>query len=206
MLVRPSKQVCGCGKPMSQVAKQCRSCKKRRVPTVCKVCGTAFQSKPSRPRAACSPACAHQLRARGGADKQSRKVDLVCERCGKTKRVSPTYADRRFCSPRCGYEHNRGENNARWKGGSLTPHQTFYTSREWALACRDIWIRDKSTCQRCGAQHRRGDRSYDVHHIVRWASRPDLGTDRSNLVLLCRGCHRFVHSADNTGGQFMRTD
>ncbi|WP_367575490.1 HNH endonuclease [Thalassospira aquimaris] len=203
-LVRPSPDRCACGNIKSQVAKTCLDCRRKRVDATCKFCGGRFLHKPSRPRSACSAGCARQLRARGSSDKQSRKVDTVCQHCGKAKRVSPVYANRRFCSPRCAYDANSGPANAQWKGGVTSAHQRFFSSMDWKRACQRVWARDRRTCQRCGDVHDRSKRQHEVHHIAVWAKHPELRLDAKNLILLCYGCHKFVHSKRNTSGELIR--
>ncbi|WP_353612177.1 HNH endonuclease [Rhizobium sp. Root651] len=188
---------------MHYLAKQCLNCRRKRIIAVCQECQTEFHQKPSRPRSACGPACAVKLRARGSRNSQSRKVPLVCEHCGKAKLVSPTYANRRFCSTDCANHGKCGEGSASWKGGVTSEHAAFYSSREWKVVCERIWARDRATCRRCGTKHRYPEPPYHVHHIRLWAKFPEFRTDHDNLVLLCRGCHRFVHSRDNVSGELI---
>jgi 5-methylcytosine-specific restriction endonuclease McrA len=67
---------------------------------------------------------------------------------------------------------------------------------------RAVWKRDKGTCQRCGAKANDGAIMH-IHHIVSFAVK-ELRTETGNLVLLCIGCHHFVHSAANTGREFVK--
>ncbi|MCA9646558.1 MAG: HNH endonuclease, partial [Myxococcales bacterium] len=84
--------------------------------------------------------------------------------------------------------------------------QAFFTSPEWSAVRRRVWARDRRSCQRCGREHRRGDPPYHVHHIGSWATHPGLRLELANLVLLCRPCHRWVHSSENTRGELLRAD
>lgn len=88
----------------------------------CEICGSAFRSRKSRSKRTCSRPCSDRLRAVASSRTQSRKVALVCKQCGRRKLVSPVYASRRFCSPRCGYDFNSGPRNPNWRGG-ITPEQ-----------------------------------------------------------------------------------
>ena len=107
------------------------------------------------------------------------------------------------------------ENQPYWKGktgtdhpsykGGLTPErQAFYASPEWVDAVKAVWSRDNATCQRCGTHHNqekvRG--TFHIHHIVSFMVR-ELRAEVSNLVLLCRQCHLWVHSNKNTGKEFI---
>lgn len=202
-MLRPSRELCACGNTKSQVAAICLECRRKRVAAICRACGRKCEHKPSRPRAACSSSCADQLRAVGSRNTQCRKVALVCQRCGRTKRVSPAYASRRFCSSRCHYEHNRGPANAAWKGGVTSEHQRFFASVEWKRVCQRVWARDRRTCQRCGTVHNGRGPVHEVHHVAVWTTFPELRIDLGNLRLMCRGCHRFIHSRSNTAGEFL---
>lgn len=102
---------------MSQVAKQCLSCRRSRATAICQCCGNRFDHVPSRPRAACSRDCAYKLRGKSSGNSQSRKVSLVCEYCGRIKQVSPVYAERRYCSRDCSSRARSGSGNQNWKGG-----------------------------------------------------------------------------------------
>ena len=184
---------------MSQVAKQCLECRRKRVDAICQNCGGTFQHKPSMPRAACSPSCAYALRGRASGDTQCRKIDLVCEWCGAIKKVSPAYADRKLCSRACAAAARSGPNNHSWKGGITTEHQSFFSSLIWRDKCREIWARDKGKCQRCDERPEQGH----VHHIRSWSDYDVLRLDSGNLVLLCAPCHRWVHSKHNTAGDFL---
>ena len=88
-----------------------------------------------------------------------------------------------------------GASNPHWKGGVTPQRQAFYLSTEWKRACAEVWKRDKATCRRCGQKSKSGS-TLHVHHIASFAVR-SLRAKASNLILLCRECHRFIHSARN---------
>ena len=196
---RPSKRQCGCGAVMSQVAEQCLACRRRKVHATCGFCGAGFEHKPGRPRAACSPACASGLRGRASGFAQSRKVDLVCQQCGRIKSVSPTYADRKYCGRRCKAVAMSGPGSPFWKGGVTSAHQAFYSGAEWRSKCAEVWRRERGICQRCKERCAAGE----VHHIRPWAACPEHRLTGSNLALLCVGCHKWVHSKRNAARLFL---
>lgn len=101
--------------------------------------------------------------------------------------------------------HYADRKPASWKGGISPERQAVYSSREWIDAVKAVWKRDNATCQRCGKHHNTAETrgTFHIHHIVSFAVK-ELRTDVSNLVLLCRDCHFFVHSAANTGGEFIK--
>lgn len=102
--------------------------------------------------------------------------------------------------------NKRGELNPNWRGGVTSERQAFYSSAEWKRACRQVWKRDKATCQRCGLlRGSRADMPFHIHHIREFANGA-LRADLHNLMLLCETCHRFIHSKKNMGGEFIAKD
>jgi endogenous inhibitor of DNA gyrase (YacG/DUF329 family) len=98
----------------------------------------------------------------------------------------------------------RGAEAPSWKGGATPERQAFYSSEDWAVASLAVWRRDRGQCCRCGkkATTEPSDRM-DVHHIISFAV-PALRADSDNLVLLCRACHRFVHSKANVNHEWIK--
>lgn len=92
----------------------------------------------------------------------------------------------------------RGEDHPNWKGGCTPERQACYASKEWRMAARAVRKRDKNTCQRCGAE----GVPTEIHHIVGFAC-VELRTVVDNLVLLCVGCHDFVHGKANVNKEFI---
>jgi hypothetical protein len=96
----------------------------------------------------------------------------------------------------------RGAEVPHWKGGVTPERQALYSSEEWADAVKLIWRRDGGSCQRCGERYKYG-RHFAIHHIVSFAVRT-LRAEPTNLVLLCRACHDWVHSKANTERLFLK--
>ncbi len=94
-----------------------------------------------------------------------------------------------------------GELNPNWRGGVTPERQMFYLSTEWAIACREVWLRDKAECQRCCVR-RDKEIPLHVHHIISFMVK-ETRAKVSNLVLLCEPCHRFVHSKNNINSEFI---
>lgn len=94
-----------------------------------------------------------------------------------------------------------GRQNPNWKGGATPERQGFYSSSEWDIACSAVWKRDDANCQRCLTSWR--ESKLNVHHIAPF-SVVALRATLSNLVLLCVGCHRFVHSRQNVNHDFIK--
>lgn len=99
----------------------------------------------------------------------------------------------------------KGKDTPSWKGGLTPERQSFYASEEWKEACKAVWHRANARCERCGKHHNiaevRG--TFHVHHIVSFMVRA-LRAEPSNLALLCKECHRFVHSRKNEAKEFLK--
>ena len=93
-----------------------------------------------------------------------------------------------------------GDKNPNWKGGVSPERQSLYSSQEWSDAVKFVWKRDNATCQRCGKQ-KLSDECFHIHHIITFAVK-ELRAAPSNLVLLCKECHNFVHSTKNINKEF----
>lgn len=100
----------------------------------------------------------------------------------------------------------RPDANPNWKGGATPERQAFYRSPEWKAACVVVWHRADARCERCGLDHRTVDRRagprFHVHHIVSFVVKA-LRAEPTNLALLCRPCHLFVHSKANEAREFL---
>ncbi|MHB9161696.1 MAG: HNH endonuclease [Nitrosotalea sp.] len=201
-MLRPNKELCKCGKQKSQVAKTCWECRKNRLTGKCKICGTEYRYKASTSKQTCSSRCAYKLHGERSRNTQSRKITLICEYCDKPKIVSPTYKDRRFCSPDCWAKSNSGANNPRWQGGITSERAKADSSSRWRQLCKTIWTRDNAICQRCKIRFNHTQRTYEVHHVVPFRVE-SLRHEPTNLVLLCDPCHIWVHSRANTSKIFI---
>lgn len=151
----------------------------------CSVCGTVFMVKPHQlrdsQRLCCSPKCA-------GIAKQSRTLH-TCRWC---KRTFSYYrgSQRFYCGRPCYVAHRNAVPtiNPSFKGGPF-PHY----GPNWPAQRRAARDRDNHTCQRCGLYQRRP--RLHVHHIQ---PRRTFGNDYlagnalTNLVTLCKSCHRHV--------------
>lgn len=91
-----------------------------------------------------------------------------------------------------------------WKGGLTPERQKVYSSLEWVEAVKKVWERDNAICQNCGKHHNteKNRGNFHIHHIISFQHRPTR-TDPDNLVLLCKKCHRWVHSKLNYQQKFI---
>lgn len=99
----------------------------------------------------------------------------------------------------------KSELHPNYKGGLTPERQAFYSSIEWVRSVKEVWKRDKAICQKCGKHHNedkiRG--TFHIHHIISFQIR-EFRADISNLVLLCKECHRWVHSNQNINKDFIK--
>jgi hypothetical protein len=100
----------------------------------------------------------------------------------------------------------RGAETPNWKGGCTPERQGFYSSREWKDAVIVVWQRDNAICCRCSLDSRilrREHIQFAIHHIESFTVK-EKRADPSNLVLLCRQCHLWVHSKVNVRKEFLK--
>lgn len=98
-----------------------------------------------------------------------------------------------------------GEKHPSFKGGLTPERQAVYSSQEWVDAVKTVWARDNATCQCCGRHHNTTESrgTFHIHHITSFQVK-ELRTEPNNLILLCKECHKFVHSKRNTTKQFIK--
>ena len=99
----------------------------------------------------------------------------------------------------------KGNLHPSYKGGLTPDRQSFYSSEDWSEVVKKVWHRDNAFCQRCGKHHNteKNRGNFHIHHIVSFQIK-ELRSELSNLVLLCKECHRWVHSKNNINKQFIK--
>lgn len=135
------------------------------------------------------------------------RIIKICEHCGCEYEVEQRLVRiSKFCSKQCRYDHDskrfKGENNPNYKGGVSPERQCLYASRMWNEIKKNIFERDEYKCKRCGDTGTIKNYSLRIHHIIPFeveATRLDI----DNMVLLCRNCHKFVHSKKNLNNEFL---
>ena len=95
-----------------------------------------------------------------------------------------------------------GAANPRYVDGSSPSRQRALVSALGRQFTQSILARDGFRCVRCAAG-KAGKRSLHVHHIAPWAGNQQLRFDPANVVTLCRSCHQWVHSRENTGRAYL---
>lgn len=165
-----------------------------RVALVCERCGIAFEVKQSRaakwPNRYCSKVCYDATRGDGAW------LTGICDACREPFSFRRG-TDRRFCSEAC-YRKSfsdggapQGKAHGNWRNGNAEGQLSYGPS--WVAARRKARERD-GRCMDCGRTPAEIGRSLDVHHLVAFR---DFGMERhreanalTNLVSLCRTCHR----------------
>jgi len=94
-----------------------------------------------------------------------------------------------------------GDLNPNWKGGITPERQELYCSQEWTDVVQLVWKRDHAECQKCNTQ-KTNDNEFHIHHLVAFEI-VELRRELSNLVLLCKECHNWVHSKKNERGEYI---
>lgn len=101
-----------------------------------------------------------------------------------------------YACSRCGKIHQKGYV---CKVGAGKKHYR-YTYAEAKLRSKSVWT-DKSRqiredahylCEVCKDKGIYNYRNVEVHHIEKLKDRPDLLIEDSNLICLCRDCHRLA--------------
>lgn len=127
---------------------------------------------------------------------------LNCVICGKEFERGNHYVyvrkNAKCCSRRCLDRYNsinkRREKNVNWLGGSVTDY-----GPDWSWQKKQARKRDGNRCVLCGTQSQPW--RLDIHHIVPFRSFGYISgensnhiraNDLSNLVTLCKKCHRRV--------------
>ena len=86
-----------------------------------------------------------------------------------------------------------GSEHGNWKGGKGGIRDTG----EWQRVRLEVYKRDNFTCQECGDRNHegRGKRiSLDAHHIQTVNDAPELALVLTNIITLCKPCHRKTHN------------
>lgn len=81
------------------------------------------------------------------------------------------------------------ENNPNWKGGIRKPNATIRASDKYKEWRKGVFERDKYTCQDCGQL----GWELHAHHIKPFSKYPELRTELSNGITLCKKCHSKLH-------------
>lgn len=151
----------------------------------CKYCGEEFEIKRgqiSEGRKYCCKECSC-------LDRRVR-TQCTCLQCGVVFQVTPSDLELgrgKYCSATCFSLANRGSNHHNWQGGIPQSY-----GANWNTQRRRAYKRDGGICQICHRKHKKGQRGFEVHHIVkrRHFDMDDPAANAlSNLITLCPKCH-----------------
>lgn len=168
----------------------------------CPVCQERYYRRGTRKNTAtvastCSRACANKQFSAAVASgkiaipRYKRGQNTPCVVCGKSTYSYPS-KQKRHCSWACkvrnlsNWDHARGPNNKRWRGGTSNETQRQRGSilvRSWSKMI--LWL-GRWRCVKCG--YSGGGLAAD--HILPWALYPSLRTAFRNGQVLCRTCHK----------------
>lgn len=90
-----------------------------------------------------------------------------------------------------------GEKSNFWKGGKTYWRDKLENSIEYKTWRRKVFERDNYKCQECGDSNYEGRGKtieLQAHHIKPVYKFPNLATEVSNGITLCRDCHRATDS------------
>jgi hypothetical protein len=182
-----------------------------KVTTSCEICSEEFEYYPSEKEGHYCADCvkSEQWRsppALSGSDHprwSGGKQSVECDMCGSEIERWPNEIDgRTFCDVDCQgawlSENITGTDHPNWKETS-----TIVYGPGWGKSRARTLRRDNYRCQVCGVSASELGQNPDVHHItsVRWFVDSDQYARRdahtlSNLVSLCRSCHRKAEEDD----------
>ena len=159
----------------------------------CKICGKELFERRQRQVLNCrSDGCLNEARSRVKRGKKNGRWKggkILCKQCGteitRNSRLRATYCSRK-CMGLWQSKNLSGANSHAWKGGKKIGVDDAYPP-EWTPGLRrSIRKRDGLKCTICNTNKK----VLDVHHI-------DKNKDNchpSNLITLCRSCHRRVEA------------
>lgn len=118
-------------------------------------------------------------------------------RCGKVIAASSKYCDQ------CADTYDKERHKLYDKHRRDKDSAAFYVSKPWLVTSQTIRIRDHYLCKLC-LSNKKIKQVDVVHHIKELRDYLELALVESNLISLCAGCHRRVHSEYNKGSMQRR--
>ena len=167
------------------------------ITKTCPSCGESFRCAPYLLKLNkgiyCSRRCFfnHYVFPSGSAHPGWRSFTFVCMQCGVSFTRVKRKSKKKFCSHTC-YNNwlrknvPKGSDSMTWNGGS-----DGYRGPTWKRQSRRARVRDKYTCQSCGAVEQSLQQKLHVHHIMPYHSfrSAKKANYLSNLISFCKACH-----------------
>ncbi len=157
------------------------------ISAVCIRCGLKFKTNKWRILHDKGKFCSFKCRCKS----QEKRISCQCQQCGvlfEKKESQHKRSLNHFCSQDCSESYHVGVRAQRFNGGcGYGP--------EWKKIAAIIRSRDV-VCQKCGKTQKENRRKLDVHHLIPfywfgYKHRTHAHCE-SNLVALCRSCHKDV--------------
>lgn len=170
---------------------------RKRITKLCKQCGAEIETVPSLAdrKQFCSRTCAAKWKsiAMNGSGNHfygKKHNEASCQK------IKDNHADVKGINNPMHGVRLLGENNGNWKGGITSANALFYRSDEYKQWRRTIFIRDRWTCQECGARRTR----IHSHHILPYRDwkAPCYSLNVNNGITLCAKCHGNVRYKEYT--------
>lgn len=170
-----------------------------KVKHICEECKEEFLAWKCQNKKFCSNRCRIKVLHRETPDKRKTGKLFVCEFCKDNFYVAKWKSNinkGKYCSKKCYWKDKpnkvSGKNNFQYIDGRTKNYsKAFYYSGEWRNLRKEIYKRDKWTCNDCG---KKGGELH-AHHIISIGKCKD-GLDKSNIITLCRKCHTKRHSLE----------
>jgi 5-methylcytosine-specific restriction endonuclease McrA len=162
---------------------------------ICRFCKKEFKTNQYLNHKFCSKECYWKSKE-GVTFSRKEKIEIICKKCHRKFKVSPSGKNRKFCSKECFTLWHKGKNHYNWQGGKSKEYDKFRNSRKWFKFRREVFERDKYTCQKCGFKNGKGIKHRDLHphHLKSATKYPKLMLKKENVTTLCHNCHGKIHS------------
>ncbi len=146
--------------------------------------------------------CDKVLKLRATRDIERTKFcSKICQNKGHSKRMTGRThtSETRLILSRSAKKRGLGKvfglNHPNWKGGLSSPNEKIRTSFKYVEWRKEVFFRDKWTCQHCGQV----GGGLHAHHIMSFSKYPFLQLDINNGITLCVPCHSQVHNRNFSG-------
>lgn len=179
---------------MHRQSKMCLGCYRKKqarpdnyIKRACLVCDNPFIVHKSQIERGQGNYCSRSCARVGSPTRQRESPTVICATCGKKfhkyhAEIRKTKGKYHFCSLKCWYEWNQGNNHYLWQGGQherLSPE-----GRAWR---KRILEREQGHCRLC-----LNTEQPEAHHIRMFSRYPNDRWKLENGILLCSDCHRVI--------------